>query len=126
MTTPERWADQARYDIDTAKAMLEAKPFPYVLFMRQQAIEKALKAIVIQVTGKMAPRIHSLVKLGELAQLKLSAEQEKFYAELVSYYIGSRYPEDLLAMSKRVSHQKAKEALDKSEEEIQWLLSLLK
>jgi HEPN domain-containing protein len=39
--------EQALYDIDTAKSLLESNRPPYLLFMCQQAIEKALKSLTI-------------------------------------------------------------------------------
>ena len=40
------WLDLARYDLDTAKAMLDTKRYLYVGFMCHQTIEKGLKDAV--------------------------------------------------------------------------------
>ena len=37
---PEQWANRARYDLETARAMLEADRHVYVLFCCQQAVEE--------------------------------------------------------------------------------------
>lgn len=43
--TVKYWLDGANYDMGVAKAMFEAKKYPYALFMGHLALEKLLKAI---------------------------------------------------------------------------------
>lgn len=64
---PEQWAEKARYDLDTAKAMLESGRYLYVLFCCQQAVEKALKGVIARRTGEMPLRLHNLIRLAEEA-----------------------------------------------------------
>ena len=120
---PERWAEQSQYDIETARAMLESGRYLYVLFCCQQAIEKALKAIIARRTEEFPPRIHNLPRLAETAALKLNATQMDFLAELSAYYIQTRYPEDIDALGARATRQIAEAALRKSEEFAAWLPS---
>jgi HEPN domain-containing protein len=42
------WAESAAYDVETGKSLLEAEKFPYALFFAHLAIEKLLKAIVVE------------------------------------------------------------------------------
>lgn len=72
MTSEQRkdikpWIEVSRYDLDTAKAMLRSRRYLYVLFICQQSLEKLFKAYVTAKTGEFPPRIHNLVRLGELA-----------------------------------------------------------
>lgn len=92
---PEQWADRARYDLETARAMLDAGRFLYVLFCCQQAVEKALKAVIIARTGKLAPRIHSLPRLAELASVAPDAAQLDLMGDLSNFYMQSRYPDEM-------------------------------
>jgi HEPN domain-containing protein len=39
------WLDIAKYDLDTADAMLDSKRWLYVVFMCQQAVEKLTKGL---------------------------------------------------------------------------------
>ena len=41
------WLDGAEYDLQTARAMLEARRLLYVGFMCHQPIDKALKAVLV-------------------------------------------------------------------------------
>ena len=62
----KKWIERAEYDLGTAKAMLNSHRYLYVTFMCQQAIEKLLKAIIIQYGGEVL-RTHNLVRLAQLA-----------------------------------------------------------
>ena len=63
----KHWIDLSKYDVDTAKAMLESKRYLYVLFTCQQSVEKMLKALIVKNTKSFPPKIHDLVKLLNLA-----------------------------------------------------------
>jgi HEPN domain-containing protein len=87
-----QWLERSNYDLETAKAMLDAGRYLYVAYMCQQAIEKLLKAIIAQ-HGKENLPIHNLNRLAEFAELRreLAAEQVDLLAELTAYNIEARY-----------------------------------
>lgn len=45
MSDKNYWIEIAKYDLETAEAMLKSKRYLYVGFMCHQSIEKILKAI---------------------------------------------------------------------------------
>lgn len=47
-----KWVDLAGYDLATAEAMLASGRYLYVLFCSQQAIEKRIKARLVEQTGE--------------------------------------------------------------------------
>lgn len=57
------WVDLAGYDMDTAKAMLQAGRLLYVGFMCHQVVEKMLKTWWVSAKGSTPPYTHSLVAL---------------------------------------------------------------
>lgn len=120
----QSWDEQSRYDLDTARAMLASNRYLYVLFCCQQAVEKALKSVIVRYTGKLPPRIHNLVQLAEETGIELKIEQRRFVGELSAYYIQSRYPEEIKVLGSSISHENAEEILKKTEEFIQWLFSM--
>ena len=85
-----RWLEQARYDLETARAMLEAHRYVYVLFCCQQAVEKTLKGRIAQNTGKLPPRSHNLPALADAASVGLDEPRRDFLRELSAYYVQSR------------------------------------
>ncbi len=122
---PEQWADRARYDLETARAMLDSERFLYVLFCCQQAIEKMLKGVIAARTGELPPRLHNLMQLAKHVGVKPEVSQARLMRELSEYYFQSRYPDTMEAAFSDVSAETAREALDQTEAVVQWLSSIL-
>lgn len=126
MNSVERWLEQMTYDLDTAEAMLKTGRYLYVAFCSQQAIEKGLKAFIVKQTHEFPPRLHDLTRLSSFAGLILDAKQEKFLGKLSTYYIQTRYPEEIEKLGKSISKETADQILSQTKEIIQWLLSIMK
>jgi HEPN domain-containing protein len=124
--TEQGWTDQAEYDLETARAMLASGRYLYVLFCCQQAVEKALKAMIVARTGALPPRVHNLVRLAEVAKVELGRDRLRFLGELSAYYIQSRYPEEIKAAGSSVSQELADEIMNSAEQTIQWIMSMLR
>jgi HEPN domain-containing protein len=122
----KQWTEQARYDLDTARAMFDSGRYLYVLFCCQQAVEKALKAIIVRRTDDFPPRLHNLLRLAEIAGIKMESDREDFFGELSGYYIQTRYPEEIESLAQTLDREIAQDALDKTGEVIEWLFSMLK
>jgi HEPN domain-containing protein len=120
-----QWAERARYDLDTAEAMLKAGRYLYVLFCCQQAVEKALKAVIVKKTGELPPRIHNLLRLAETAGIESSEEQIDLLTKLSGYYIKSRYPEEIRVAGAAITQRLAQEILGRTEQTVKWVLSIL-
>jgi len=125
MNSVERWAEQARYDLDTARAMLDSGRYLYVVFCCQQAVEKMTKAIIVKRTNAFPPRIHALIRLAETAALDLPNERAQFFRELSNYYIQSRYPEEIPVLAAEISGDQARRILEQTEATIKWLNSMI-
>jgi len=125
MHVVERWVEQARYDLDTAHAMFKSSRYLYVLFCCQQAVEKTIKAIIAKQSNEFPPRIHALIRLAEVAALELTEEQAQLLRELSNYYIQTRYPEEIPALSAKISESQTSLILEQTEELMKWLLSMI-
>ncbi|MEN6575948.1 MAG: HEPN domain-containing protein [Phycisphaerales bacterium] len=123
--TEQGWVEQAQYDLETARAMLASGRYLYVLFCCQQAVEKALKAVIVRRTGGMPPRVHNLLRLAEVADACPDQQQGRFLGELSAYYIQSRYPEEIKAAGATVTRELADDVMKNTEKTVQWLLSIL-
>jgi HEPN domain-containing protein len=71
------WIERSQYDLETAKAMMEARRYIYVAYMCQQAIEKIFKAIIAQ-AGKQNFPIHNLNRLAEIAGIANQLTSDQF------------------------------------------------
>lgn len=92
----QRWLTRADHDVITAQQtlLLESGPTDTPCFHAQQAIEKALKALL---TGNQVvfPKTHDLLRLLDLTlpllpELELYREQ---FADMESYAVDIRYPD---------------------------------
>lgn len=59
---PKQWLDRATEDLIVAQLLLGEEHFSHACFLSQQAIEKAIKALLLHLTGAY-PRTHRLVDL---------------------------------------------------------------
>ena len=116
------WVERSKYDLDTAKAMLDTGRYLYVSYMCQQAIEKILKAIIAQ-QGKENFPIHNLNRLAEISLIdgELNAEQFNFLAELTPYNIEARYGDYKESLSEIINDKKAQKVYEKTLEIHEWL-----
>lgn len=88
MEEVERWMKMARDDLDSARVNFENGKYYVCAFLSQQAVEKALKSILLKNTGNVA-RIHDLVILGRRINLPKDLLDK---CELLSkVYIETRY-----------------------------------
>ena len=63
MEEMERWWKLAKDDLDSAEANFKIKKYYVCAFFSQQAVEKALKSLLLKKT-KILIKIHDLVILG--------------------------------------------------------------
>ena len=98
-TNAEMWMRKADHDRLANRNNMSAEQVPWdvVCFHAQQAVEKMLKAYLVQ-NGRPVPRTHDLVALLKLclsseAKVAACAEPCRF---LTVFAVASRYPDDLL------------------------------
>lgn len=120
------WLERADYDFETARAMLKASRYLYVAFACQQAVEKYLKAIIQEKTGKHPPYTHNLPSLLQLANVKLDNSHTEFMILLSQYYLNTRYVDFKQKLLDEMNRAKAGECLRKTEEIIKCLKKELK
>lgn len=121
VAVPDDWVQQSRYDFDTAEAMLASGRYLYVLFCCQQAVEKAIKAIIALRSGEMPPRLHNLMRLAQRAGLAVNEQRADRLRMLTGYYVQTRYPEEIRNLASGVDRRLAEEALGQTGELLEWL-----
>jgi HEPN domain-containing protein len=95
------WAKSAEYDLLTAQAMLNTKRYIYVIFFCHLAVEKLLKALTQETTGKIPPKTHDLSVLVKLSGILVPKEHASLLARLNSVSIPTRYPEDIAKITRQ-------------------------
>lgn len=99
------WKGMAEHDYETMLVLFKSKRYSDSLFFAHIALEKILKARVVKNTKKQAPRTHDLVRLQELARLKLPDEQLDLLNEINDFNIRARYPEYKLQFYKQCTKE---------------------
>ena len=118
------WLSLAEYDLNTAEAMFQTKRYLYVAFMCQQAIEKLLKAGYVKEHSSTPPYTHNLLRLlKDISWFNEIENTDRMHVieELNSYYIESRYTEDINNLSNMLTEEKAGQILKSTRELYQWI-----
>jgi HEPN domain-containing protein len=114
------WKASAIEDFAVAQQLVNSGRVRHGLFFAHLAIEKSLKAVVCKQTLDLAPRIHNLVRLYELAALPLDTEKMDILADMNSFNIEGRYPESLM---KPPTKDEALVYMDQAEGVFEWLIN---
>jgi len=85
------WWSQARRDFRIAERNHANGDYEVSVSYCEQAVQKALKALLLHRTSRMPPKIHNLVELGRLVGVERSMRD--FLAELTPHYMITRYPD---------------------------------
>ena len=119
----QNWITLAEYDLKTAEAMLQAERYLYVAFTCQQAMEKLLKALFVKEKDQTPPYTHNLLRLTDTLTIaaELDEEKNRFLETLNSYYIESRYTEEMSGLSEMLHRENAQSIFSTTQELFTWL-----
>lgn len=124
------WVDTAKYDLNTAEAMLESGRYVYVAFMCQQSLEKLAKGLYNYYIDDNVPRVHNisfvLDKVLDSLKVDIKEENYRLFDILSAYYLQGRYPSFKEEISNLIDQVKARSILEKTKEVYQWMLTLKK
>ena len=118
------WRNGALKDLQFANRLIlhEEEEILYWFFFLHLTLEKAFKAHIVKQTKKLPPKVHNLLVLAEIGEVKLSEEQNDFCGRINLYNIEARYP-NLTIPSPTL--QKAKEYFEQTKELMEWLIKQL-
>lgn len=116
------WKTSSDEDFAAAESLLEKGHLRHCLFFAHLAVEKMLKAYVTRQTNDIPPRIHNLIRLAEIAKLKLDSERVEFLREFGIYQLEGRYPD---FEQVPVDSGLAREEISRAKEMLIWLKTQL-
>ena len=113
------WIEVALTDCKRARRSLEESDFAASTFWAQQAVEKALKSLLLMMKGSF-PKTHNIKKLREALgnDLNISEDMWEEAYELTQYYFVSRYPDLVEGDPNEVIGRKRAESAYRACEEI--------
>jgi HEPN domain-containing protein len=85
------WWNQAKRDFQVARRNHRSRDYDVAVFYSEQAVQEALKAVILHRTERPPPKIHNLVELGRIVGVDPS--MSLFLADLAPQYIRTRYPD---------------------------------
>ncbi|MFH0740010.1 MAG: HEPN domain-containing protein [bacterium] len=122
--TIKYWRDGAKKSLELAEFVLAKKHYDHSLFCGHLALEKLLKAKVIEKTNQPAPYSHDLLYLAGLVKIDLTKEQQKFLVEANEFNIAGRYFEQKLEFHRKITKSIAQKKLAQIKESYLWLSKL--
>jgi len=120
----KKWLEFADNDLQSAKVLLGSKAHENAIWHCHQAVEKTIKAIVIE-KGIRLRKTHDLIGLVNDAKIDLSKSLSEFIDDLNPYYNPIRYPDAALESKLSYNRQTTQIIFQKSKEVIQWLKTLI-
>jgi HEPN domain-containing protein len=114
----EYWTTGSAEDLAAAEVLFEGGHLRHCLFFAHLALEKMLKAHVTRRTQDVPPRIHSLPRLAEIAQVELDGVQMDMLREFGAYQMEGRYPD---AQQFDIDADLARDELRRAKEILVWL-----
>jgi HEPN domain-containing protein len=124
----EYWLNHAKYDLETAKAMLDSGRWFYVVFMCQQALEKLVKGLYTLYIDDTVPKTHNIKSLFDRFSDKLKepvkTEYYQLFDSLTANYLGNRYPDFMNDVIDSINKDTASGIMQKTKEVFTWLQTL--
>ncbi|MFA4700349.1 HEPN domain-containing protein [Pyrococcus kukulkanii] len=118
--------EQALEDLKTAEVLIEAGRYYASVFFSQQAAEKALKALYIEVKKELPPKTHSLIRLSEELNIK-DEEILDAVLDLNPEYTVTRYPDAANEVPARIYNRRsAVEHFEKAKKVVEFCRKRLK
>ena len=87
----KRWVESAEENLKEADDMFGLKHYDWALFFGQLALEKLLKAIIIQNTDEAPPYIHNLERLAKQADISMPDDDKNSLSEITTFHVAARY-----------------------------------
>jgi len=114
----EYWVRTGEEDFEVGKNLVLTGKTRHGLFLINLAVEKILKACVCKTIQKTPPKIHNLLRLAELADIKFDQQRIDTLGAINRFCLEGRYPEEFIAIP---DDKEAKDYLKKAEEIFTWL-----
>ena len=115
------WIKASEDDLEVARLAFDGGKYNHVVVLCQQAIEKRLKGLIVEKTGQMPPRIHSLTELAAQAGAELCKDVESLFIKLGQLYIAARYPMQESGVLTVQTEEDARHYIGRAEEVVEWV-----
>ncbi|MBI2437049.1 MAG: HEPN domain-containing protein [Candidatus Magasanikbacteria bacterium] len=87
------WIESTEENYKTMLSLYHSRRYDACLFFGHLILEKTLKIFIMKHSGKMAPRIHDLVRLVKATDIEITQDDLLFLSEVNDFQMEGRYPE---------------------------------
>jgi len=119
------WVELAESDWPVVDHLFASGDYNYALFLGHLYLEKLLKALVVSITRRHAPRTHNLLFLAERAGLTVSEERRDVLVRTTGYSIETRYPSEYAELRNQYTREYCEREIGIIREVGEWLKSEL-
>ena len=119
----ELWLDQAKEHYEDAIYLYRGSRYSAAVYFCHQALEKILKACIVENKNKIPEKIHQLDRLAKNAGLDLPSGWDEDLAEITRHFWRVRYPDFRRFVYK--SKKQVEPTIDKTKEVFLWVLEKL-
>jgi len=88
----KNWQNESKADLESASEYINKDRLLHGLFLCHLAIEKSLKALIVNITNNAAPKTHDILELAQLAKVEFTKEELAYINILIKYKLHGRYP----------------------------------
>jgi HEPN domain-containing protein len=120
------WVQSAEHDLETAETLMSGEKYDWALFIGHLILEKILKAHYIKTKREFPEKTHNLIRLANLAEIKLTKEERIFFEQVNSFHISSRYPDEQFKFSQLCTKKFAATNFKNIKKKYKWLKKNLK
>ena len=117
------WLTQAQEHFDDAIYLFNGSRYSLAVYCCHQALEKILKAVIVEKLNQVPSKSHNLDALARESQLEIPSDWYTDLAEITRFFWRVRYP-DLQQVSLS-SKEKVQPTIDKTKEVFVWIKTQL-
>jgi len=119
--TTKNWIKISDKDLEVSKSLFKNKYYSYAVFMAHQVTEKILKAVIQEITNETPLYTHNLALLMKQSSIDFTKDVKENILRLSPHYFATRYPEDIIKLTKQYNLQFTKKFINDVEEIIKWV-----
>jgi HEPN domain-containing protein len=120
----KNWLGLAEEDYETSRYLFKGAKYPYAVYLLCQAIEKGLKAALVERTQQAPPKSHDLEILAKKSGLPFSSDHYRALKTLLTHYHRVRYRD--LGQAQYNTQAKVEPILKQGQQIYVWILNTFK
>lgn len=124
----EYWWRESNESLETAEVLLKSGRYLECAFFCHLAVEKILKALIIDRRGEVPPRTHNLLLLSHISNVDeiFDDKMKDFLADVAPFQIEGRYPVERRKLLQENPPEKFCELYLATKEAVLWLAARLR